>query len=268
MSGSGNVDTATAQSPFADFVANNGEGINTPASGGNPFFVGTFAPAIGTTATNLLLFNADFRNNTADPGGYSFGGYEQQRRRTTFVNLAITGTSFFAESSGGMGTSIFSPVVGTWYNVQLTWDAGANTYSGTVTPFGGSAIAISSRSFVSSTNPIHAIYTDGGTDGISGVAPDHDIDNFALDVQPAAPPPPVGPPTPVLTVDFNGTSGPELNTTTIGTAVLPAGNGQVYNNIAGQNFSGLPLYDHNGNVDWNRDQCGEQHQQTQFKCGR
>lgn len=240
VSGGGNVASASAQSPFTNVFPNNGKGANTPASAGNPYFVGRFSNAtppaadIPASATGLLYFNADFRNNSTEGGDYSMVITRDANGAPTVrtVALYVTGNALYAEGYGGVGRPILSLTPGTWYNVQLTLDMTNNAYSGTVAQFGGATTAIPSRFFISES-PINCIYSDGGTNLFGGTAPNHDIDNFALADTPFAPAPPplsrltVGQ---IVNIDFNGfRPGDVMGPTYVGSGA--AGGGSVFNGI-------------------------------------
>ena len=89
----------------------------------------------------------------AEAGDYSLVVTNSSSFANRSLGLYVTGNALYAESSGG--TPILNLLPNAWYNLQLTLDTSApvNTYSGTVTPYGGDGItyAISSRSFLTAT---------------------------------------------------------------------------------------------------------------------
>lgn len=250
VSGSGNSAATTAQSPFTGLFANNNIGANTPVSGANPYFVGGTLATTPANATGVMYLNVDFRNNSAEAGDYSLVVTSGAAAANRTAALYVTGSGLFAESSGGFGSSILSLTTSTWYNAQLALDFTNNSYSGTVTPFGGSSVTITSRSFINE-NTVNTIYTDGGTSSVGGVAPDHDIDNFALYVPESTLP--VGS---IVNIDFDGQRPGDASSA--GTYFGPgaAGGGNTFNGLAavsdgtgaGDNITvaGAGLLDDNG----------------------
>lgn len=180
---------ASSQSPFTNAFAANGKGVNRPAaeSSGANYFVNEFSPDIPANATGFLYLNVDFRNNDENTGGYSLAFAGNAGGAGQASTLAISGNSFYAKSSGGLGDSILDPVAGNWYNVQLTFDLNTDTYSGSITPFGGASVAISPRSFIQD-GLLNGIFSDDQSSGIGGTVPDHDIDNFVISTQPVPEP--------------------------------------------------------------------------------
>ncbi len=166
----------TSQSPFTNAYAKNSSGVSVAASAANNTFGQTFADIAADSQATYYL-NADFRNNDTNVGRYSisiasgFGAYMP-------VQMYITGTSVSILSSTGWSDLGIAPVVGTWYNVQLALDLKNYTYSGTITPYGGSSYVISSRGLYGTHQMINQIFSDsyGNTEN----APGHDIDNFGL----------------------------------------------------------------------------------------
>jgi len=230
---------ASAQSPFTEVFADNAKGATTAATGGNPHIVGTFSPAISASATGLLYFNADFRNNSSETGGYSMEITNASAAAQRSAALYITGNALYADSSSGPGSAVTSLSPDTWYNVRLTLDLTHKTYSGTVTPYGGTSTAIAERSFVNTANPIGCIFTDGGSDPFGGTAPAHDIDNFALST--------TSPNAQIVNIDFNGVRnvpGPDVPGPTYSGAGA-AGGGNVFNGILADSRLTYPNDDDN-----------------------
>ena len=182
--------TEGAQSPYANVYPNNQKGAHFPSSAGNAYIVGMFADkAIPVSSTDLLYFNVDFRNNSAEPGDYSIVITRDASGAARSLALYVTGDTLYAESSDDSGPTyeaILGLQTGTWYNLQLTLDLGAKTYSGTVASRTESAV-ISSRPFVHADQVINSVYSDGGTSIIPGATTDHDLDNWALSTTPLPP---------------------------------------------------------------------------------
>lgn len=185
--------TAAAQSPFTNVFASNGKGANTP-DGSSAYFIGWIPSGseIPANASGLLYFNADFRNTSAATGDYTLVVTQAQSGALRTSALYITGGALYAEGSGGAGatTPVMSLAQNTWYNVQLTLNMDNNSYSGTVTRYGGTSTAIPTRTFITE-NGINCIYTDGGGPSGNpnpGAAPGHDIDNFVLSNTPLTAP--------------------------------------------------------------------------------
>ena len=179
--------SAEAQSPYDNVYPDNGKGAHFPASAGNSYIVGMFADkAIPVSSTDLFYFNVDFRNNSADPGDYSIVITRDASGAARSVAFYVTGDTLYAESSDASGPiheAILTLRTDTWYNLQVTLDLGAKTYSGQVASRTDSAV-ISSRPFVHADQIINCVYTDGGTSILPGATADHDLDNWALSTAP------------------------------------------------------------------------------------
>ena len=179
--------TADAQSPFTNSYANNGQGIHAETTGVNHSLIQSFT---GAPTTGLLYLNADFRNTGTGSGSYSLASAYQAGVKIASM-LRINDNGVYADSPTGSGDSLLTPTQGTWYNVQLTLDLDSQTYSGTITPYGGTGIAISSRSFkygyAGTTSDIDGLFSDSY--GNIANAPAHDIDNFGLSTTMATPEP-------------------------------------------------------------------------------
>jgi hypothetical protein len=80
-----------------------------------------------------VQFNNDGPTHPVNPGGAS----------STIIYFKIS-DSFITRGQGGADQTVISSLTaGTWYNVQATVDAVGGTYSGTITPDGGSAVPFS-----------------------------------------------------------------------------------------------------------------------------
>jgi len=165
-----------SQSPFTNAFGNNSSGAHIDARTGDHGVLQSFTE-IPATATGMLYLNVDFRNNDSNAGYYTLT-VDSDSGVTVTSDLKITGSEVYVRSASGYGASLLTPAVGTWYNVQLALNLDTDTYSGTITPYGGSSIAISERSFVQSNTKINNIFSS--TYGNTVNCPDHDIDNFVL----------------------------------------------------------------------------------------
>lgn len=174
--GTGASLSSASQSPFTNAFANNSKGAHVNAQTADGGVNQTFT-TIPAATTGKLYMNVDFRNNDANTGYYSLLVGRNAGASASSV-LEIRGNGVKAKSGGNMGNSLLTPTVGTWYNVQLTLDLDLDTYWGTITPYGGSSIAISTRNFVQSNTDINCILSS--TYGNTVNCPDHDIDNFVL----------------------------------------------------------------------------------------
>ena len=174
--GPGSSLTSDSQSPFTNAFVKNNSGAHVDASTSDHGVLQSFTE-IPATATGMLYLNVDFRNNDSNAGYYTLT-VDSDSGVTVTSDLKITGSEVYARSASGFGTSLLTPTVGTWYNVQLALNLDTDTYSGTITPYGGSSIAISERSFVQSNTKINNIFSS--TYGNIVNCPAHDIDNFVL----------------------------------------------------------------------------------------
>jgi hypothetical protein len=239
--GGGQTVTLESQSPFTNVYANNGKGTDTPATAGNPYYVGEFIPnQIAAGATGKLYFNVDFRNTSnTQTGDYSITIGRDADGTALTAGLFVTGNSLFAASSvvgGGAGASILTPETGKWYNAQLTLDLTTNTYSGVITREGTLAqTLISPRPFITENN-INDVYTDGGTGVVAGAAPSHFLDNWALSTTPLVAATSI-PKTIVVNVDFNGRRpGDNGGATYLGQGA--GGGGNVFNGVVADSTGG------------------------------
>jgi hypothetical protein len=227
VSGAENSATASAQSPFTNVLASNGIGANSVASVGNPYFVGGFT-SIPAAATGNYYLNVDFRNNSTESGDYSLVVTDGANGAIISAALYVSGGGLYAQSNAGV-TAIMPIAPSTWYNAQLNLNLTNNTYSGVVTPQGGTAVNIASRGFVTE-NSIGTIYTDGGTNAVGGPGPDHDIDNFVFSDAPLTAPASLALAQQVVNIDFNGfRPGDVVGPTYAGPGA--GGGGPVFNGI-------------------------------------
>ena len=178
--------TASAQSPYENVYPANGKGAHIPATADNIYLVRSFAEnAIPVSSTAKYYFNVDFRNNSGETGDYSIVITRDANALLRSVAFYVTGDTLYADSGTGV-QPVLSLRQATWYNLQVTLDLAAKTYSGVVsTP--SETVIVPSRPFVRSDVAINSVYTDGGTSVVGGTAPDHDTDNWALSDSPLVP---------------------------------------------------------------------------------
>ena len=179
ISSGGHMVDADGQSPFTSIFPNNGKGVSLPATAANEYFVHQCysAPA---DATGYVFFSFDFRNTTADPAGWSMFVTDGGDPSKATIALGIWGGGVRARSSGVWSENLFSPVVGEWYHVELQLNMNDNTYWGAIQAFSTGAVAPLARRSFDTENAITAVYTDGGSDQLDGIAPAHNIDNLVL----------------------------------------------------------------------------------------
>jgi hypothetical protein len=187
--GSAWVGNTDEPSPFTHVFAANSIGCGMDRNFGR-YIAQTSTTNTASTATGNLYVNFDFKNTSAGADLYDMMVSKGANPTDRTLGLYINDSGFYAESSSGRGDSLFAPVTGTWYNVQLALNLDTDTYSGVITAIGGSTTAISERSFVQDKD-IDTIFFD--TPWVpntgSGAAPGHRIDNFVLSTTPFAPAP-------------------------------------------------------------------------------
>ena len=185
--GGGHIVAADSQSPYGNVYAGNGKGAHIPATGDNIYLVRLFPEnAILPSATGTFYFNVDFRNNSGEAGDYSIVITRDSRGDVRSAAFFVTGDTLYAHSGTGVDP-VLTLQQGTWYNLQITLDLATKTYAGVVSSPAGPT-AITSRPFVNVGETINCVYTDGGTTVFGGVAPAHDLDNWALSDSPLSPP--------------------------------------------------------------------------------
>jgi hypothetical protein len=169
-----------------------GAGVNaSQGDGNNGWICQTSGTTIAANATGFLYMNVDFQN--LDSGSTGTYGIEvtsnaDNNNRTAAIWIGKSGV--YAEDPNGYGSSLLTPVVGEWYNVQLALNLTDNTYSGVITGRNSGSTTFANRSFVTENN-INCIATlEGfGPAGVGVVAPGHDIDNWVLSDSALAPVP-------------------------------------------------------------------------------
>lgn len=172
------IGKTASQSPFTNLFANNAMGVTV----GNAGYMVGWTPSLVTTG--VLYFNVDFRydvQDTPNPNAvFGFAITKDAAASNRSLCIAITKDGVYADSNGVKGASLLAPVMDTWYNVQLTLDVSAGTYTGTITPYGGSSVAITTRNFYSNSG-INSIFTNNSPDDVGDRGrPSYSVDNFAL----------------------------------------------------------------------------------------
>jgi hypothetical protein len=184
---------STGNSPFTNAFAANGK--TAYANAGTPYIIQDFSSITLSSATGFLYLNLDFK--FTGTGGFNWivsdGNYSTGRSLALYFNSGDQGAypGVYAESDykGGLGSSIMTPELDTWYNVQLTLNMDDQTYSGVITREGTLAqTLISSRGFIGDTGAIviSKIYSDSNRSamGLSSAGMNHYVDNVVLSTTP------------------------------------------------------------------------------------
>ena len=181
--------SANSQSPFLNAFEPGELGIHMPNRGEYDGF--------GRTVTNAkpndegrLYSSFDFRCASKDAGGNGSWRYYLGHGpgNSAAVELFFNGSEFFRRSADAR-EAVCPLVVGEWYQVQLTLDLKAKTYTGLLAPH-GSAGALPSQSRNKTTEFTGQLASgwDGTIDytfidsygHIGGVRPSLDADNFVI----------------------------------------------------------------------------------------
>lgn len=177
----------TAQSPFTNVFPVGSRGIAFPNNGDNNAFVRSLEPVHTAQTTPVLYYNIDFRNTTpaeAGPGAYRFYLGHGPGASAAF-EIAINGSTLFAKN-GGRYDPIRELKPGQWYNLQITLDLKARTYSGSVgspgdvSPFKDFAVTEGWDGTIDTT--FVDMYGPGG-----GSRPAHEVDNLIIATTPFLP---------------------------------------------------------------------------------
>ena len=188
---------ANSQSPFTNAFANNGIGMHGVGSAtATAYWSNKTNSPISSIATGTLYYNADFQIDSTNSvaGDFNFtitNYYTPHRTLGMWVAVHADHSTYFYADNGPTGTgntSIFSPVAGQWYNVQLALNMGTDTYSGAVyTDVAGtiSKVAdISSRAFYSNDYIDRIASEDdlsgSGIVGVLRLVIGHSLDNLVL----------------------------------------------------------------------------------------
>ncbi len=174
--GGGFSRVAGAQSPFTNAYGKNDVGLDVQSSTTPQYVIEGFDL---TTTTGLLYGNADFCNTTAGSGQYSLAiAYNSGEGIASFLRVSSDGVYINNET-----TSILTPTVGTWYNVQVTLDMTAKKYSGVITD-GVASVMSSNKDFYQNAagfSGVNSLFSDIRSGEGS---PEHYIDNFGLSATP------------------------------------------------------------------------------------
>ncbi len=180
--------TTGAQSPFTNVFSEGSRGISLPNNAGNNAFAQTL-PLNRTAASHARVYaNFDFRVVENAAGGN--GSYRFYLGHGPGVSAAVevffNEGQFFARS-GDAVEPIRALKKGTWYNVQLTLDLKARTYSGTVgTP--GDQASFANKAFTSRWDGnLDCTFVDG-YGHLGGNKPASEVDNLAIQDAPFAAP--------------------------------------------------------------------------------
>jgi len=180
--------TSTAQSPFMNVFPGGTRGVSLPNNAANNAF-GQTLPVNRTPASHGLVYvNLDFRTRESVAGGE--GSYRFYVGHGPGVSAAVelffNAGRFFARS-GDAVEPIRTVKQGGWYNIQLTLDLDARTYSGTV-GVSGDLTTFSGKAFASRWDGnIDYTFVDG-YGHIGGNKPLSDVDNVAIQDTPLPPP--------------------------------------------------------------------------------
>ncbi|MDD5704572.1 MAG: right-handed parallel beta-helix repeat-containing protein [Kiritimatiellae bacterium] len=175
-----------SQSPFTNVFANNGMGVYWATTASGAWFSQNVGP-ISTSTTSHVYANLDVMLP-------STGGFRPLLCQASGVNpsvlLHVKDTGIFAYSlTNQPGAAICAVETGEWYNIQLTLDLKANTYSGAVIKAGNSLrCPISTRPLTYADKSITLIGADHAGLNNGGCR----VDNWLLSDTPLPAPPSVG----------------------------------------------------------------------------
>lgn len=188
---------AESQSPHQNLFAVGELGIHMPNRGEYDGF-GITLPNVKPDKDGRLFISFDFRCANQDAGGSGSWRYYigHGPGNSAAVELFFNGTEFFRRS--GDARDAVSPLaIGQWYQVQLTLDLNAKTYSGSLAST-NSKIDFGGQLASGWDGAIDYSFIDS-YGHISGVRPALDADNFVVRDQPLAPRD--APPLPVVEAD-------------------------------------------------------------------
>lgn len=178
--------SAAAQSPYANCYPPGKQGVSFPTEAGNTYVAQTFASPRTPKTHDVVYFNIDFRNVASPAAGD--GSYRFYLGHGSGASAAV---EFFASRDAfvvrnGNGHEVIRPLVEkTWYNVQLTVDLDAKTYSGSVgTP--EESVRFSGKAFAPNWDGVLDTFFVDGYGHLPGIKPAHEVDNMALRDEPIA----------------------------------------------------------------------------------
>ncbi|MFO0807801.1 MAG: PSD1 and planctomycete cytochrome C domain-containing protein [Gemmataceae bacterium] len=170
--------TEASQSPYRNIFGPGRLGIHMPNRGEYDGF-GQTLPKLTPDKNGRLFVGFDFRCRHKDAGDHGSWRYYLGHGpgNSAAVELFFNGSEFFRRSAG-LRDVVCPLTIGEWYQVQLTLDLKAKTYSGTLT---------SHRSKAEFTGQFASGW-DGSIDysffdsygHIAGVRPSLDVDNFVI----------------------------------------------------------------------------------------
>lgn len=175
------IGTTDEVSPFTNVFPANSKGMGINGGFDDTIWAAqTGSTTVAADAVGKVTMNVDFKNMSEAEGTYSIVVSKDNSYANRTAALHISGLGVWAETTNAnYGTSLLDPVAGTWYNAQLTLDMATNTYSGTITAYGGDTTDISSRSFATE-NAINSIFTLGTVGPTPNITPGHRLDNWVL----------------------------------------------------------------------------------------
>lgn len=147
--GPATLESSASVSPFTNvYPASTRSALFTDGSAAN--FTPTLSQAF-PTQSGSLSFSFEFRLSSFGGDPWIWLPATDSSRFLTNVRLGGSGGEF---SLGDNNVSPFAlPLsAGAWYQVSMTFNLPANTYSGSITPFGGSATTWTNRSLMNNQN--------------------------------------------------------------------------------------------------------------------
>ncbi len=131
--------SAAAQSPYRNIYAAGGLGLHMPNRGEYDGFGQTLA-GVAPDKDGRLFVGFDFRCASKDAGGDGSWRYYigHGPGNSAAVELFFTGAEFFRRSADARDV-VSALKIGEWYQVQLSLDLKAKTYTGTLTSLTGRA---------------------------------------------------------------------------------------------------------------------------------
>jgi hypothetical protein len=188
---SGTAGSTASQSPFTNVFANTYAMGAYYSSDAAHYFAQSFT-TIPANATGMRYLNADVMLASSNTGDFDITLSNASFGAGRSVRVYVHNTGIYAESGSGIGTSLLTPVVGKWYNIQLALDMTNNQYSGMITTEGTFAqTAISTRSFFNANCDISLLFSDTAVvSGLTGGNVACRADNWVLSDTPLAAPTP------------------------------------------------------------------------------
>ena len=179
---------AEAQSPFVNVHPAGTRGVRvrntTPHEGVRREF------SNHTAATSpKLYFNLDFRNVDKVEGEAAYRFYAGHGAIVSLAFEASVSSSEFHLRNGADWESLARLETGVWYNLAITFDLAAKTYSGTLLRHGDAApIAFQDRKLAPNWDGIFNTFVSDGIGKAAGTPPTRDLDNLGIQNAPFAVP--------------------------------------------------------------------------------